>query len=1147
MPGADTNSLTMRKPTKPDSLCPKPKSKPIDTPRSTPEHQKALTSPAQAQITSTKPETPKIESTPICESDKQKSHMEILHPPKDTVHKELSPEMLPSNTTVATSLPSHPPSMTATPMPIISLSSKPSEPPLPTTVHQHKHHKTTHTHHHPSQGIKDTASINEGISFCVPEEPPLRIIPNKQPHDLPMSQTFTATSHTPGANPPSNDGPKSQKLPNRRSQQRLSAPPLKTKPQKETPPNAPSLTRQAPIVTQPPVAEHTATPNPQAPHTVRLPLCRKSRHSPTMPSGSGNNTKSALQENNGIEVINHVSSQNISLPLSSENNSVLHCAPAPIPMLSQENQGLDQSLNQIPQTLPSSTTVLQSQKPPLPYENGLASQNSLKSEVQSSDLALKTDCIEKEDSFEETVCQPNPAKRRKQCTPAMQVKWHKLTMRHSALSIQEHRRYLFLEEKVIEDKKQQENGEKPYLEEQDHMELKNLRMRVEKERQEYFDHSLHEVKVNKEYFSYIHVEVRAQVEEYITALKAKVKAYYPRYYIECGRLDIRNINSSPTSPDHVLTPVARLFENGEILECNPKIVTKYLSPASSEELHIPPHTKLFFKESKATEPTTKWRKQVMPLVSEDATVKALISCTKVDVVLSSSVLKALAGTAYAQPWELPGLIVSTSPPGCTTPIRTLLLDKPLVKQQLTPREVNTLFYKAAFQTRVLWHLKGDEAESLELESENVPENVSSHLGKGGVSLLAKIPLPHGWNQTYYLWSLGELNILIRCKIHSMMTTPDSPSGFWFTSLFPKLHYRLSVGLEDEVSIDVAQWWIHTYIRPRSSQDTPCKLLLGNIDVFKSSLHSLELRDFKEILKPGHTFKPEVTFKYMHYILRGIAQQPIGQYMIHYNAPYIKIMRSTPTPAPPPPPQASFQLNIPQAPPTYDLHKSQETAGSIDLSSTYLSYRRIWKHVEHRIPYTFPPLPPLPDKPIPIPEEEPHIPHCFIFTKTGACSQGLECPYPHWNSEQLNREMQFILAGYVQNNHQNERQPPVSKQKFKQKQKQKTKASKKRNKRKARHSELPPDKPQFTGNGNPQQVHTTTTTTTTIPQQQQQQSTPIIPPQQEHHAATNTAPNSSNALHSSQQEPIASSTHNPSQQPQLQTTNPSTLPPNHNSL
>lgn len=91
------------------------------------------------------------------------------------------------------------------------------------------------------------------------------------------------------------------------------------------------------------------------------------------------------------------------------------------------------------------------------------------------------------------------------------------------------------------------------------------------------------------------------------------------------------------------------------------------------------------------------------MVSEDAHMQRLVRAHGVDVALSSSVLSALVDNhapSYAEVWHLPIKIVQeTDASGAT--VKTAYLDKPLLRQKLTPREKTELYYKIATESLIL--------------------------------------------------------------------------------------------------------------------------------------------------------------------------------------------------------------------------------------------------------------------------------------------------------------------------------------------------------------------------------------------------------------------------------------------------------------
>jgi hypothetical protein len=151
--------------------------------------------------------------------------------------------------------------------------------------------------------------------------------------------------------------------------------------------------------------------------------------------------------------------------------------------------------------------------------------------------------------------------------------------------------------------------------------------------------------------------------------------------------------------------------------------------------------------------------QPMPLLSEDPRVASLVVEHSIDVVISSSTLVTLADNHephFTEGWEIPVIVKYFEVEGKKQ--KAMILDKPLLKKKVTPRESNTYFYEKAFQSAGLQlpnvvpgiSFSATEEKNLNSATEECEDNV-----------------------TYNMWQFGYLKILIRCKVHGMLPDPKS--------------------------------------------------------------------------------------------------------------------------------------------------------------------------------------------------------------------------------------------------------------------------------------------------------------------------------------------------------------------------------------
>jgi hypothetical protein len=150
----------------------------------------------------------------------------------------------------------------------------------------------------------------------------------------------------------------------------------------------------------------------------------------------------------------------------------------------------------------------------------------------------------------------------------------------------------------------------------------------------------------------------------------------------------------------------------------------------------------------------------------------------------------------------------------------VFVDKPLLRQNITAREKNQMYYDSIFKSL---SLKAEPQSDIWVNFErgrqaSSSENIAT-AEQGTHSLNLKTD-----NLTYNLWTFGNTKILIRCKIHGVIKDPSSQyNQIRMVGIKTKLEMDYEAGgAMEEVTIDeTARWWIYTYIRPDAH------LILGN--------------------------------------------------------------------------------------------------------------------------------------------------------------------------------------------------------------------------------------------------------------------------------------------------------------------------------
>ena len=268
----------------------------------------------------------------------------------------------------------------------------------------------------------------------------------------------------------------------------------------------------------------------------------------------------------------------------------------------------------------------------------------------------------------------------------------------------------------------------------------------------------------------------------------------------------------------------------------------------------------------------------MPLVSHDPFIEMLLSQqteTKDVIVLSSSVLVALIGVVepdFHRAWDIPVSVVETRIPtgSVARTMKTVYLDKPLLRRCYSPLEINQLYYQTELERMCL---DTDSSTSLHYQA---PDTIIGKEAAASVQL-------NDDNLTYTSWSFGDLNLLIRCKIHGHVPDPSSKyKNARMIGVKAKLDFfPPDRGQVETTPEETAERWIYTFIRPDAH------LLTGHIDASRSIsepcvLNRVERQDMKQILEPGVPFNPAASSKRLH----GILQRILGYVVYRTRGDYL---------------------------------------------------------------------------------------------------------------------------------------------------------------------------------------------------------------------------------------------------------------------
>ena len=241
---------------------------------------------------------------------------------------------------------------------------------------------------------------------------------------------------------------------------------------------------------------------------------------------------------------------------------------------------------------------------------------------------------------------------------------------------------------------------------------------------------------------------------------------------------------------------------------------------------------------------SRWRRaNAIPTVSEDPWILPLLENHPADVVISSGAMVALFNTHgedFGPHWDIPVIVKEiVSAKGETR--RVVFIDKPLLKQGMSVREKNQVYYDAVFES-----LSATSGTDIKVDFETRKEHPEP-----AVPQEAPLKDLACENLTYNLWTFGSLQILIRCKIHGVTKDPTSKyNQLRMVGMKTKLEMDYETGgATEEVTIDeTARWWIYSYIRPDAH------LILGRVDVRTSQIISVERWDMRRIMPTVCAYK-----------------------------------------------------------------------------------------------------------------------------------------------------------------------------------------------------------------------------------------------------------------------------------------------------
>jgi len=401
---------------------------------------------------------------------------------------------------------------------------------------------------------------------------------------------------------------------------------------------------------------------------------------------------------------------------------------------------------------------------------------------------------------------------------------------------------------------------------------------------------------------FIHPEVEKTVACQMVRRKLRVRNY-PAYYKpnDVPSIDLSSLPTSSTA--FTLAPVTEKIAG---LGSIPELKMHQNNPWR----YVDPTLCPFRIEGKQQ---TVWTKsQKTPVISCDMNI--LTQCAKNDAqfAMSSSTFKALALLLVKpdRPFTIPvKVVVEDGKP-------RILLDKPLVQEKYTCRELNTMFYKHAL------HADSVTDKTHELES-------GKDLGEGN-------------NLCYEAFRLGSHCILIRRRIPGM-------TGSNLLSIMCKMEYynrgfdlqmdgHRHLEFETMTDAEFLEYYFQMLIRPGSW------LQVGRINVFSSSLIRVDRFTYGSLdtyLRGQNLLpQPSTCLAGINTLLSALGNLKEGKYVLRHEAGV---------------PAVSILQECGQAEATFNLHGMGDQAGRTDretVSFIPLSDEYFEQELK-KIPNTFP--------------------------------------------------------------------------------------------------------------------------------------------------------------------------------------------------
>lgn len=538
------------------------------------------------------------------------------------------------------------------------------------------------------------------------------------------------------------------------------------------------------------------------------------------------------------------------------------------------------------------------------------------------------------------------------------------SVRYSSLSALEHKEYLEMRNELRNMKKKNI----PIIPNARFIELKK---RVEKEQAD-FKKMLYEEEMTLNRGNYHHMDpsVHEQVEKVIALKRSRIMSY-PCYYKTSRVIDLTKIKAHPSDP--LLRQEAVLGRYGKVHMFELEQLQNRVRISTDRAVYEVHHNAT--QSHHAPGERKHWKKRSNACPSRDMIAREMARQNGIDIVLSSSSFQAIVDlhemTNFNEEWCIPvrveRLQSPIAPPAGTyapdTSFRKVIfLDKPLLQKTLTTRQKNSMFYKWAltsagmnldsrspvvdFDAINLQNMHAAtvsskaSADSSDAETTE-PQQIEQPKTNAETNMIpqtvqpAELPLNYPRvhdNLTYSLWTMGNMRILIRCKIHAMVEDKRLDNGVRFVGVSSKVEYHSHKNHEQDTLSEVSRWWAQTYIRPQTH------LCIGRVDIFDSEISEIKKKSMSGIVGEESKFSPQHSMKRFFTALQCLMTLDPGQYLMAHRRYQSTIQ--------------VFESVQDERRSEYNLHEDYKNAGETDFKTApYVP--PLWRPIPNQIPYTFP--------------------------------------------------------------------------------------------------------------------------------------------------------------------------------------------------